>query len=84
MLYPTTSLSMVNLSMISIIRTVMVCSDLKKAYLLACGPEWVMICGGLTLSHHLTRMLMGSEGGLNEWFLWQQLYNLNVWEGEKT
>lgn len=42
-----------------------------------------MICGGLTLSHHLPRMLMGSEEGLNEWFLWKQLYNLNAWEGEK-
>lgn len=33
--------------MISIFRTVMVFSDLRKAYLLACGPEWVMICGGI-------------------------------------
>lgn len=24
------------------------------------------------------------ERGMNEWFLWQQLYNLNVWEGEET
>lgn len=39
---------------------------------------------GLTLSHHLPRMLMGLDGGLNEWFLWQQLHNLNVWEGEET
>lgn len=74
---------MVNLFKMSIFRTVMVCSDLKKAYLLAGGAEWIMICGGLTLSHHLPRMPMGLEGRLTEWFLWQQLYNLNVWEVEE-
>lgn len=25
----------------------MPCSDLRKAYLLACEPEWMMICGGI-------------------------------------
>lgn len=46
----------------SILRTVMLCVDLNKAYLLAGGPEWIRICGGLTLSQRLPRMLMGSEG----------------------
>lgn len=46
----------------SILRTVMLCVDLNKAYLLAGEPEWIRICGGLTLSQRLPRMLMGSEG----------------------
>lgn len=48
----------------SVLGLTMMCSDLKKAYLLASVPQWVIICGGggLTLSHHLPRLLMGLEG----------------------
>lgn len=42
-----------------------------------------MICWGSALSEDLPRMLMGSKGGLNEWFLWQLVYNLNVLEDTK-
>lgn len=46
----------------SILRMVMLSTDLERAYLLAGGPEWIMICGGTDTVSPLTQ----NPNGLKE------------------
>lgn len=78
MFFPTTWLSIVNLSLSNDVlwldESLFACSWSRMG-----DDLW-----GIDTILPPTQNADGLGWGLNEWFLWQQLHNLNVWEGEET